>query len=205
MLFRQRDHAAIEAGTISMTVRAWRRSQARVGGSYRLHARGVIVVDELALVAAAALSDDDAARCGYASVGQLLADLAATTAGRAPVEELTRLAFHYEPKLDERGSLALDDTLADDELEQLAERLEAMDRRSHHGAWTLGTLRLIDGRPRVVASKLAASLGRETRPFKADVRKLKALGLTISHDVGYGVSPRGKTLLEYLRRSRDAR
>lgn len=37
-----------------------------------------------------------------------------------------------------------------------------------------------------------ADLGREKRPFKADVRKLKELGLTESLRVGYQLSPRGR-------------
>jgi hypothetical protein len=47
----------------------------------------------------------------------------------------------------------------------------------------------------VRAPDLAAQLGREKRPFKADVRKLKELGLTESLDVGYRLSPRGKAFL----------
>ena len=35
-------------------------------------------------------------------------------------------------------------------------------------------------------------MGRETAPFKADVRKLKELGLTESLEVGYRLSPRGR-------------
>ena len=33
-------------------------------------------------------------------------------------------------------------------------------------------------------------------PFKADVRKLKALGLTISFSPGYRLSPRGEAYLK---------
>jgi hypothetical protein len=32
--------------------------------------------------------------------------------------------------------------------------------------------------------------------FKANVRKLKSLGLTVSLEVGYRLSPRGRALLE---------
>ena len=53
-------------------------------------------------------------------------------------------------------------------------------------------MRLIADRPHVRAPDLAASVGRETAPFKNDVRKLKALGLTISHSPGYELSPRGQ-------------
>ena len=52
-------------------------------------------------------------------------------------------------------------------------------------------LRLIADRPAVRAPDLAASLGRETQPFKTDVRKLKEMGLTESLDVGLPpVAPR---------------
>ena len=56
-------------------------------------------------------------------------------------------------------------------------------------------LRLIAERPGVRAPDLAASLGRETLPFKRDVRKLKELGLTVSLEVGYEISPRGRAYL----------
>ena len=39
------------------------------------------------------------------------------------------------------------------------------------------------------------SFGRETLPFKIDVRKLKNLGLTISLPIGYELSPRGEAYL----------
>lgn len=50
------------------------------------------------------------------------------------------------------------------------------------------------------ASTLAPDAGLETKPFKANVRKLKELGLTISHDVGYSLSPRGRALLRRIDR-----
>ena len=52
------------------------------------------------------------------------------------------------------------------------------------------------------APDLAASFGRETAPFKRDVRKLKELGLTISLEVGYELSPRGRAYLEKTKRPR---
>ena len=55
-------------------------------------------------------------------------------------------------------------------------------------------LELIAAHPGVRAPDLAARLGRETLAFKIDVRKLKALGLTESLEVGYRLSPRGQAL-----------
>jgi hypothetical protein len=56
-----------------------------------------------------------------------------------------------------------------------------------------------DRRPATLAADLAAELGRETQPFKADVRRLKELGLTESLEVGYRLSPRGDAVLCALR------
>jgi Mn-dependent DtxR family transcriptional regulator len=61
-------------------------------------------------------------------------------------------------------------------------------------------LRLIAERPGVRAGDLAASLGRDQPSFKLDVRKLKKLGLTISLEVGYALSPRGQAYLDARRR-----
>jgi hypothetical protein len=49
------------------------------------------------------------------------------------------------------------------------------------------------------AVDLAERLDRDKLPFKADVSRLKALGLTESLETGYRLSPRGKALMAYLR------
>jgi predicted transcriptional regulator len=73
-----------------------------------------------------------------------------------------------------------------------------MDGRSSFGPWTQQTLRMIAEQPGVRAPDLASSVGRETKPFKVDVRKLKDLGLTESLPVGYRLSPRGRALLRHI-------
>ena len=75
-------------------------------------------------------------------------------------------------------------------------RLERLDRASPYGAWTMATLALIREHPQRRAPDLAEMVGRETAPFKLDVRKLKALGLTRSFAVGYEISPRGQAYLD---------
>jgi hypothetical protein len=62
----------------------------------------------------------------------------------------------------------------------------------------LALLRLIAANPGVRAADLAASMGREKLPFKTDVRRLKAKGLTESLRVGYRLSPRGEAYLRTL-------
>ena len=71
-------------------------------------------------------------------------------------------------------------------------RLDRLDRASTHGAWTRAVLAVIAAQPATRAADLAAGFGRETLPFKTDVRKLKNLGLTESLEVGYRLSPRGE-------------
>ena len=63
------------------------------------------------------------------------------------------------------------------------------------GEWTYEYLQAIADHPGKRAPDLAESFGRETAPFKRDVRKLKELGLTISLEVGYELSPRGQLTL----------
>ena len=74
--------------------------------------------------------------------------------------------------------------LTEEDVAELTRRLARLDRASTHGPWTDAVLRLIAERPAVRAGDLAESLGRERLAFKADVRKLKALGLTESLEVG---------------------
>ena len=80
----------------------------------------------------------------------------------------------------------------------LRERLARMDERSSHGAWTKQFLTMISDQPHTRAPDLAASIRWETKPFKDHVRKLKGLGLTISHSPGYELSPRGHAVLARL-------
>ncbi len=64
--------------------------------------------------------------------------------------------------------------------------------------WTRQALQLIADHPGVVSTSLAETAGMERADFKLNIRKLKALGLTISLEVGYRLSPRGVALLATL-------
>ena len=116
---------------------------------------------------------------------------------KVPLEDgasLYRVAFRVTQDAPE-GPPAFDHKLTESGRDELSARLAKTDRLSQHGRWTEETLALIAANPRVPASRLAAIVERETLPFKADVRKLKRLGLTLSLEVGYELSPRGKAFL----------
>ena len=74
--------------------------------------------------------------------------------------------------------------------------LERPDRASRTGPLTGNWCSdLIAEYPSVRAADLARRIGRDTLPFKRDVRKLKELGLTESLETGYRLSPRGQAYL----------
>ena len=130
-----------------------------------------------------------ARRCGFESLIDLI-----KVAKHGAGERVFVIDFHYDAKAGARPKPATG-VVSAEELAQLARRLEAMDRRSRIGAWTLATLRAIEARPGVLAAKLATSLGRPRDELKRDVRKLKALGLTFSLEIGYCLTPKGEALL----------
>jgi hypothetical protein len=78
------------------------------------------------------------------------------------------------------------------DVQDINTRLDRMDARSPSGPWTRAALELIDRYPGVVSTELAKKIGMERFAFKAQVRKLKRLGLTHSLEVGYELSPRGR-------------
>ena len=136
------------------------------------------------------ITDRDARAGLYPSAAALVADLRGT-----PDLDLYRIRFHIVDEPDPRSLLAESGELSDADVAELDRRLDRLDGASRHGAWTEQTLELIARRPGVRAGDLADEVGRERLPFKADVRKLKNLGLTISLDVGYRLSPRGEAYL----------
>jgi hypothetical protein len=200
ILFQKRFHEGLTSGAVTMTFRAWDKPRVKPGGRYRCHPIGVLEVDSIRRVRAKDIGERDAKRAGFASRAELLRYLAQVLATGpkdelSPETELWQVELHHAGDGD-RVEIALSDELTAGDVEEIRRRLARLDARQ---AWTLETLRLIEKHPRVAASRLAAKLGRETAPFKVDVRKLKKLGLTQSFEVGYEVSPRGRAYLEEIR------
>jgi hypothetical protein len=190
LLFKKPFHAGLEDGTITLTYRRWQKPHVRPGGRYRCHPIGVLEVDEVALVPVKSITGADAGRAGFASREALIAYLG-ELGPLTPSTPVYRVALHYGGDGD-RVAIALETELSDDDVAEITGKLARMDKTT---PWTTATLRLIDEAPRTAASKLAAKVGRETLPFKADVVKLKKLGLTQSFEVGYEISPRGRAYL----------
>lgn len=196
LLFQKRFHAGLVDGAVRLTFRLWPRARVKVGGRYRVHPIGVVEVDAVERVTVGDVSEADARAGGFTSRAELLAYLAPVA--KAPLTAKTplfKVTLHHGGDGD-RVPEALDAELSTEQVAELERRLARLDRDT---GWTKETLRLIARHPRVAASRLAAKLGRETEPFKVDVRKLKRLGLTQSFEVGYELSPRGRRFLELSR------
>lgn len=103
-----------------------------------------------------------------------------------------------------RAILSHDTALSVEDVEGITERLQRMDARSAK-PWALRTPNLIANRPGIVSTELAKQIEMERFAFKTDVRKLKALGLTHSLEVGYELSPRGAAYLRSMRTAHNAR
>jgi hypothetical protein len=191
MLFQRRFHERIVNGEIRCTVRIWQRTHVKVGGRYAL-GRGAVVVDKIYETRLDDITPALARRCGFESLVDLM-----KVAKHGPGERVFVIDFHY----DKAGTRPAPATAAvsAQEIAELIQRLEAMDRRSRGGPWTAATLRAIASRPRVLAARLAASLGRPRDELKRDVRKLKKLGLTFSLEIGYRLTPKGEAVVEAIK------
>lgn len=183
MLIRRPVLDAIAAGSVTALFRRWDRPRVRVGGTQRTPV-GVLEFTAVEPVAASRLTAADARAAGFPTV----AALRAAQVGEGRLYRVTVRLAGDDPRVALRARADLGDT----ERAEVAARLERMDRR---GPWTARVLGLIADNPGVRAPDLAARLGRETLPFKRDVRKLKELGLTESLEVGYRLSPRGRAFL----------
>jgi hypothetical protein len=190
VLIERETRAGITAGNITVLFRQWRRPQVVAGRQYRTSA-GILEMREVDVIRTEDITDDDARAAGFTCAHDVVKKLPAEP-GKMP---LYRLRFDRLPGPDPRDVLAHTVAMTEREVAEVNRRLRRMDRASTHGPWTRAVLFVIAERPGVRAADLAAGFGREVFAFKNDVRKLKALGLTLSLEVGYTLSPRGKVYL----------
>jgi hypothetical protein len=195
VLFEMRFRDGVQDGSVTVTFRRWKRSQAIAGHRYRT-AVGIIEVDAVDVIDASKITNADAKRSGYPSAAAVIDDLRGTD--DLPIY---RVKFHAVHGPDPRDELAGTSDLSDADVEDLDRRLARLDAASKVGPWTMQTLALIAEHPARRAGDLADLVGRERDPFKLDVRKLKNLGLTLSLEVGYRISPRGQAYVERTTRA----
>ncbi|GGP98791.1 hypothetical protein BKA00_005766 [Actinomadura coerulea] len=193
MLFRREVLEGIAGGRIDRVFRVWAEPRVRAGSTQRTWA-GIIVIDSVTAVTPEEITEEDALRSGFDDRAALLTALSKSTKEGGYHRVMLRLGGP-----DPRSELAGNADLTDQELADLKTALDTIDTRSRRAPWTREVLRVIEEHPGLRALDLAEHLDRDKLPFKADVRRLKALGLTESLETGYRLSPRGKALMAYLR------
>ncbi len=189
VLFEKRLRDGLLDGSISVAFRRWRRAQVVAGHRYRLGAgAGMVLVSRVDIVEAREITEDSARAAGFGSTTEVLKFL-----GGPPDEPIFRIAF---------GGVG------DDPRDELRENLDldGLEQRVQRIAGAREILEAIEAQPGRRAGDLATQLGwPELQPFKLHVRRLKALGLTISLEVGYRLSPRGEAYLAKTRAARPQR
>lgn len=207
MLLPARVAAGVRDGTISVAFRRWEQPRVRVGGT-QLTSAGIVRFDAVEEVFdPAGLTAADAAAAGYGDVATLRRQLWPPSpsggATRSAGPRASRGGDHvYRVRLswvgeDPRPALR-ERTPGGTELADLGAAVAKLDAGRRSGPWTRRVLEWIRDNPGVISTELAALLGREVLPLKADIRRLKALGLTESLRVGYRLSPRGRAYLDSL-------
>jgi hypothetical protein len=182
VLFKQRFWPGLADGTIVVAFRRWKRPTVKAGGTLQSPG-GLLGIDEVAIIEPNQVTDDDARRAGYGNREEAFADL-------RPEGDLYRIRFHRLGD-DPRAALRGRKDLSAGEVAELVRALGHLD-------WAIPTLKLIAQCPGTVSTELAASLGMDRAPFKQRVRRLKALGLTESLEIGYQLSRRGRAFLAHI-------
>ncbi len=191
----------VRDGTVTLAFRRWDAPRVKVGTT-QLTPAGLVAfdaVDEIADVAT--VSDAEAVAAGLPDAATLRKRLAPGPVRRGPRGgkgggTIFRVRLRWvgaDPRI------ALREAVPDPtELAVVAAAVDKLDAGKKSGPWTRPILEWIRDNPGVVSKELAAQLNRDLLPMKTDIRRLKALGLTISLDVGYRLSPRGHAYLASL-------
>jgi biotin operon repressor len=187
--FEPRLRKGLHDGSITVALRRWRRSQVVAGHQYRT-GQGMVLAEAVDVITPAEITPELAQAAGFPDVQAAVADLRGD-----PELPLYCVRFRALDGPDPRDELAATAALTDDEIASITARLARMDAASKRGPWTAAVLAEIAERPAVSSVYLAETLDWERFDFKLHVRRLKALGLTISLDVGYRLSPRGAAYL----------
>ena len=189
MLLNRDTAECIANGDITLVLRRWDAPRVKAGGTQRTMV-GTIRIDDIAEHPASyRVTAAQARAAGYPDAKSAQKEL-----DRRPAKHTYVMTVSYLAP-DERPDLAADDRLSASDVDAIAARLARWDAAAE-SPWTRPYLEMIGANEAVRAPDLAARVGLDVPRFKRRVRQLKGLGLTISLDVGYRLSPRGKAFLK---------
>jgi hypothetical protein len=190
MLFKSNHLEGIKSGKISLAFRRWKKMSVKKG-TLQHTGIGQVIIKDIVEVKEESIKNSDAVKAGYDRLDELLKAL---KAGEGVIYKI-KVKYHGE---DPRIKLREQNLVGNEGLEQLKNKLGWLDHYSKEGVWTKDVLLAIQNHPRLKAVELAKIVGKDKLWLKINIRKLKNLGLTISHNPGYELSPLGETLIKKL-------
>jgi hypothetical protein len=188
MLFKIEDLEGIRSGKISLAFRKWKKPLVKAGSKLKT-AVGVLEITSVAECDSSKITAKEAKLAGFADSKALLVSLNKVQEGTVYKIQVKHLSEN--PQVDLRQQKALNE----EEYAELQEKLRRLDIGSNQGKWVVKMLKAIQANPKMAAADLAVQVKKEKEWLKVNVRKLKSLGLTISHEPGYTLSPLGEYLL----------
>ena len=191
MLFKQKDLEGIKAGNITLSFRNWKKLSVNVGSEIKTTV-GVVKIGSIREVKLEDITEEEAKAAGFASAKSLTGLLASQKEGK-----IYKIAVTYLQE-DPRIELREQNVITEEEFNEIKKALENLDKFSKLGKWTIKTLQAIRENPKMKSADLAVITKKEKEWLKLNVRKLKGLGLTISHEPGYSLSPRGEVYLSII-------
>jgi hypothetical protein len=151
---------------------------------------GLLRIRSMRIIEEHEITPADARKAGVESAADILDFLNAKDEG-----QIYRVEFVLEGD-DPRLSLREKTDLTPEEFNSIQKKLDKLDASSSVGPWTRNVLKAIQDNEGLISTRLAQKLKLERDWLKPNIRKLKALGLTISLEIGYKISPRGEEFLK---------
>ena len=189
MIFKVHQLKGIKSGSITYAFRRWEKPNVKKGSTMKT-AVGVIRVTDVEKINENSITKADASRAGYENVDSLMKALNKIASG-----SVYKVKLKYESE-DPRIELREKTDLSDEDFKKLMAKLDRLDKT--RGPWVLIVMKLIKRYPERRAGDLAEIMRMDKLDFKVNVRKLKNLGLTVSHEIGYSLSPLGDIVLDKL-------
>ena len=188
MLFKQIHLEGIREGKVTLAYRRWKKVSAKTGSLIKT-AVGLVEIQSINVIRAEEISESDARKAGFSSLDDLMKMLL-----QYPEGDFYKIKVRYHAA-DPRIELREQSKLNNEAYLELKTKLQRLDHYSSTGPWTMAILAAIKANPKLRAADLALKTGYEKDWLKLNIRKLKNLGLTISHHPGYELSPFGLLFL----------
>jgi hypothetical protein len=192
MLFKQKHLEGIKAGKISLAFRKWKKLSVKKGDLIKTEV-GIIKIGNVTKINPKEIIEIEAVKAGFASAQALISLLEGQKDGGI---------YRIEVSCEQEDELVVDAEMEAEiaaidpaELAEISLEIQDLDQASKVGRWTVKTLQAIQQNPNLKSADLAVILKKEKEWLKLNVRKLRALGLTESHEPGYSITALGIAFL----------